>query len=191
MCDASSCTACIDQTNLGDWNFESCYWDGECYNWYDDPNRGGVSSKIGWPAVYIPLIITILVVIAAIVVFCWCKNQRRESNVTKSAYNTAPGQSGTAPTIAMNTAPDTAPKVAINTAPQPKILYVQQPMAMQSQDGGVVYIQQPQAQAIVGQQMQMQPVMYAQPVAQQYGSSNFESEGADQADYGRNFVYIL
>lgn len=64
-CTATTCAKCIDQTDSS--NFEACYWDSSkgCYNWFDDPDSSGISTKGGCPSVYVPAII--IGIIAAII----------------------------------------------------------------------------------------------------------------------------
>ena len=87
MCDASSCTKCIDQTDNN--NFESCQWhtSGDyCDNWYDDPNASGTTqNKFGCPSVYIPVIIAIVVFVLIIcLVSCYYFKKYRPTRLNNN-----------------------------------------------------------------------------------------------------------
>ena len=147
MCDATSCTECIDQTDLGGWNFESCEWDNSneyCYNWYDNPNGGGTSSKIGCPSVYTPIIIAVVVVVLICCIgFCVCASRSRSKRSNaRSAVNM------TSPTPQPIPVPQ--PQRVIQYVPAQQIQPPQQQIIYVDQNGNQI-----QPQAIQGMQQPM------------------------------------
>ena len=158
-CTADSCTKCIDQTNEG--NFQSCYWDesgGYCYNWFDDPNSSGTSTKFGCPSVYIPVIIAVIVAVFICIALCvWQRKKLLGRRNDALIYNNGG-------VIDNNVRPVYNQPNVIVANPNPNIINPQNNQYNQVYAQPVPVIPQQQYQSV--QPVQAMPPQYVQPSMQ-------------------------
>merc|ERR1719295_563690 len=178
MCDATSCQACIDQTNVGDGNFEKCEWhsvDNYCLNWYDDPNNpDAVGNCWATTTVVVISVIVGICCICGILYFVFCRNRSR----------TPIGESAK-PTQVTSVTP------AVATTQQVPMQHTVQMPVMQGMQGVPINVNgQQMVMFPAGTQIPMQQVPVQYVVAESQGappqyqqvppspSSPYESEGA-------------